>query len=106
MKTPPLLILLSTAMIIITSCKKYDVEPAAESKVDVENINKVKSWLAEQKYLSNNNPKQLKIQSLSGNILFPKLWLENYKDGESFIVIPIDKNFYLLTILTSTPIII
>lgn len=77
-----------------TACKKEreTVKPQ-QPEVNTELVNKIKAWLEEQKSSQYKEEKKTTIQLLEDNLQMDRLWVEEYKQNEKFILVPISKRF-------------
>ena len=80
-------------MLILFSCKKENFKEDTPQHQDKDKlISKVNSWLDTQKEGLRVSD-TIKIESLKRNLHYDELRLEQYKNFENFIVIPISKEF-------------
>jgi hypothetical protein len=88
MKKLPLLAVIITAVVFVQSCRKQD----ASQETALQRKNLVVDWL--DKKIGKGEGKAAAIaKGIKENIQMELSWINDYKDGQQIIVVPINKNY-------------
>lgn len=95
---------LLTGFLFLFACKKNSEDvKVAEERTNSEVASKVVAWIEEQQSLYNDKIRQ-KIDSLKKALRLTALTVEDYKDNEKLVIVPVMRDFRSLNNADKSPV--